>query len=186
MQAMHQALSATEPTRSRRVRHCLISADEVMEPMWIVLANESRLRVFELQADGRFLHEIVDFLSPKGRMRSEKVLGVARYDLLASNNSAGADADADEDRTSSTLVRQGDLFSRQVSGFIERARRTGRFAKLHIIGSGEFIELLRENMTEAAKRILEKELVKDVLNFERPVLEKYLTEIYAPLRTRRA
>jgi hypothetical protein len=32
-------------------------------------------------------------------------------------------------------------------------------------------------MTEAAKFVLEKELVQDVISFEKPVLEKYLGEI---------
>lgn len=104
MHAMHQALSATEPTRSRRVRHCFIYADEVMEPTWIVLANESRLRVFELQVDG-LLHEIVDFLSPKGKMRSETVLAATHQSLLSGNNSASGDAI--KDGTLSAPIRQG-------------------------------------------------------------------------------
>ena len=147
---------------------------EVMETTWIVVANDSRLRVFEIRGDGGILHEVVDFLSPKGKMLAKKAFHADQHPPLASNHftcSGMNEADL------SKALFPGDVFSKQISSYIERARCSRRFAKLRIIGCAVFLELLRTNMTEATKRIIEKELVRDTISFENPMLEKYLEEL---------
>lgn len=148
---------------------------EVMETTWIVVANDSQLRVFEIRGDGGILHDVVDFLSPKGKMLAEKAFEANQLPPLASNHLTCSGID-EADLSKAPL--QGDVFSKQISSYIERARCSRRFAKLRIIGCAVFLELLRTNMTEATKHIIEKELVWDTLSFESPLLEKYLEEIY--------
>jgi hypothetical protein len=143
-----------------------------METTWIVLANDCRLRVFEIRGSGGILHEIVDFLSPEGRMCVEKDFGTIRNNSFTRSHSKCAGNNKAD--SCNALARQGDLFSKQISSYIERARQNGRFEKMRIIGSGGFLKLLHENMPEKVKCLIEKEFVDDSISFEQPFFEKYL------------
>lgn len=143
-----------------------------METTWIVLANDRRLRVFELPSSNGILHEVVDFLSPKGKKYIQKDFEPIQPSSFTHGQSTNADnyqVDVEHE-----LVHQEDLFSKQISSFIERGRLSGCFEKMRIIGSRGFLNLLRENMTEKAKCIIEKEFIDDAINFEPPILEKYI------------
>lgn len=142
-----------------------------MEATWVVLANDCRLRVFEIQGSVGILHEIVDFLSPKGKADIKKAFETIQPDSFTCSDSASADNN--EADVWNALAHQGDLFSKQISSYIERARKNRCFAKMRIVGSRGFLKLLREYMTEDAKCLIEKEFVDDAINFEQPILEKY-------------
>src|ERR1700712_4985301 len=117
-----------------------------MEATWVVLANDCRLRVFKIQGSDGIFHEIVDFLSPKGKIDIKKNFETVQPDLFKRSHSACADSN--EADVGNALTHQGNLFSKQISGYIERARINRCFTKMRIVGSRGFLKLLREDMTE--------------------------------------
>ena len=143
-----------------------------METTWIVLASDCRLRVFEFQGNEKISYEIVDFLSPKGKMYIRKSHEGIQHDSLTRNHSTCADDNNEADQCNG-LAQQGNLFSKQISSYIERARQNGCFEKMKIIGSEKFLKLLRQDMSEKAKCLVEKEFIDDAMGFEQPILEKY-------------
>lgn len=142
-----------------------------METTWIVLANDCRLRVFEIQGSEGTLHEIVDFLSPKGKMDIKKSYETIQPDSFTHSHSTCADDN--EADVCNGLAQQASLFSKQISSYIERARQNECFGKMRIVGSRGFLKLLREDMTDKAKCLVEKEFINDAISFEQPILEKY-------------
>ena len=142
-----------------------------METTWIVLADDSRLRVFEIQGSKGILYEVVDFLSSEGKGEIRKNFEIIQFDLFTHDQSTRADKN--ECDFQNVLIQQRKLFSKQISGYIERSRQKRCFAKIRIIGSKGFLKLLRDDMSESAKCLVEKEFIDDSINFEHPVSEKY-------------
>jgi hypothetical protein len=93
-------------------------------------------------------------------------------ELLTPSHSTSADNNGSD--VCNALIQQQNYFSKQISNFIERARQNGCFAKMRVVGSGGFLKILREDMTEKAKCLIEKEFIDDTISFEKPMLEKYL------------
>jgi protein required for attachment to host cells len=170
------ALPLQEPSDSSLVEQARISEALKMEITWIIVADQTRLRVFEIAGGTVNLYEIVDFLSPEGRMRVQVPLENVQQGSF--ENGEPVSTGTDEASKSSARCGQSDLFSKQISSYVERARLGRRFTKLRIIAPLDFLGLLRKNMSEAVTQSIEDEVVHNLVNFEKTSIEKFLNSIH--------
>ena len=144
-----------------------------METIWVLVADQHRLRVFEiLEKDGNF-HEVVDFLSPKGRLSTRSASESASEYAIGNTNLGRADGSA----TTNFPSQDDELFCKQISSYLENARRGSRFTKLRIIAPLDFLILLRNNMGKRARQSVEGVVVHDLANVESINAEAFLRSI---------
>lgn len=133
-----------------------------MAATWILVTNEHRLRVVEVLEQSRSFYEVVDFFSPKGRTSNQFACNSASESASMAINPNGANDSANGE----LWTRDDTLFCKQVSNYLERARRRGCFTQLRIIAPLDFLNLLRNNMSSETNQSVKGVVVQDLANIE--------------------
>jgi protein required for attachment to host cells len=118
-----------------------------MHSTWIVSANASRARVFAQAQSAGPLDEISDLVHEEARMHDRDLETDSPVgERAASDSRHGAGAP----RTPSTYepkqtqkTHEAEVFARQVVEFLVKAHDQGRFDRLCLVASPEFLGMLR-------------------------------------------
>lgn len=143
-----------------------------MQTTWIVVADSSRARIFELLEQESQLHEIEDMVNPAGRSQSHE---------LGSDESGRFYGKAGtQGNTSDPAVfpaeHQNQLFAHSVAQRLEQARNEHCYSQLSLLAAPQFLGLLRANLSKEAQQMVCQELAKDVSGMNSPQLEAYLKQ----------
>lgn len=142
-----------------------------MPTTWFVVADEHRVRIFENEGRQIDLQEIKDFVNPEGRMREQDLALDAKGRYFGKGERMmGHTA---EPNVSQTQHAQ-DLFSKEVSAYLDKARIERRYDKLRVIAFSKFLGLLRNNLSKDAQRLVEEEVSKNISGLSEREIEEYI------------
>ncbi|HYD79975.1 MAG TPA: host attachment protein [Paucimonas sp.] len=134
-----------------------------MHTTWIVAADGSRARIFEMLDTDKSLQEIEDLANPTGHAH--------KRDL--SPDSDGRFYGKGERHQAHTVPSRGDvheheleLFSRTIGDFLDKACNEHRYDSLCLIAGPKFLGMLRANLGKETQKLVEEELPKDVTRFD--------------------
>jgi protein required for attachment to host cells len=142
-----------------------------MQTTWIVAADSSRARIFEMQGLQDPVREIEDFANPAGREQDRELSSDARgryYGKGEGQQAHTAEPHVDE------VEHQTELFSKRVGEYLDQARVEHRYDKLCLIAFPKFLGLLRQNLSKEARRLVEDEVPKDISKLEARDIEDYV------------
>lgn len=142
-----------------------------MQTTWIVAADSSRARIFEVHGAQDHLREIEDLVNPAGRLDDKEIrtdsIGRFRGKGEGQQGHTGApDVDKVEHAT--------DLFSKQVSDYLDRAHHEHRYDKLCLIAFPKFLGLIRQNLSKEVQQVVEDEVPKDISGLKTQEIEDYV------------
>jgi len=137
---------------------------------WIVAADSSRARIFEVAARERRLLEIEDFLNPEGRLSERELISDAHPRL---HGSTGQNSAREE---TSAAEHQIDLFSKKLGKFLDKARNDHRYEELYIVAPPRFLGLIRRDLSKEVGKLVKDELPKDISWLNARDIERYLKE----------
>jgi protein required for attachment to host cells len=134
-----------------------------MHTTWIVAADGSRARIFEMLDTDKSIHEIEDLANPSGHAH--------KRDLAS--DSDGRFYGKGEQHQGHTAPSRGDvheheveLFSRTIGEFLDKACDEHRYDSLRLIAAPKFLGMLRQNLGKETQKRVEEELPKDVTRFD--------------------
>jgi protein required for attachment to host cells len=139
---------------------------------WIVVADSSRARILEIAPRGREIHEVEDFVNPPGRAQGRELQTDADGRYYAKGG-AGQPAHAAGPRTD-PVEHEIELFAKRLGEFIEKARVDQRFGKLTLVAPPKFLGLLREGLTKEARKLVHKEIPKDLSQLTPAAIHTYV------------
>lgn len=145
-----------------------------MNTTWILAADGTRARIFET-FDGKEVHELQDMLNPHGRDAERDINTDAQGRWTGGGQSRQAAHSYEPDVT--PLKREEQRFSKRIGDFLDKASTEHRFDKLCVIAPPQFMGMLRENMGENAKKVIEEEIVKDISWFSEHDVEQYVRQV---------
>lgn len=130
-----------------------------MPNTWIVVADSSRARVFEVLDRNETLREIDDLINPAGREsdRDLRTDGLGRY-YPRGEQTQGHTAAPNTD----PAQHEVQLFAKTVGHYLEQARVEHRYDRLCLIAAPKFLGLLRQNLSKSARHLVFEELDKDI------------------------
>lgn len=130
-----------------------------MANTWIVAANRSKARIFEMQKLHGPLVEITDVVDPEGRARNRDINSDAYGRLYGKGERVqGHSTSADVSPTQ----HESERFAERLRDYLYRARGEQRFDKLWIVAPPAFLGTLREKLGKQLHGALELEVKKDV------------------------
>jgi protein required for attachment to host cells len=142
-----------------------------MQTTWIIAADEHRVRIFEVEGVQSNFHEIEDFVNPEGRMREQDLMRDAKGRYLGKGERViGHTAEPNVTKTQ----HEEELFAKQISEYLDKARMARRYDKLRVIAFSKFLGMLRKNMSKEAQRLVEDEVSKDISGFGEKEIEEYI------------
>lgn len=135
-----------------------------MSATWIVAANASRARIFSQAEPSRPLEEIRDLVDEAVRLRAAET----RTDRLGSMAAAKGTYNVGAATPGSTYQpaqtpeeHETENFARQLSACLLEAWQEGRFGKLQLAASPQFLGVLRGVLDAHVKAVIELEINKD-------------------------
>lgn len=141
-----------------------------MQTTWIVAADSSRARIFEVHGAQDHLREVEDLANPAGRAQDRELSSDARgryYGKGEQQQGHTAEPHVDE------AEHETELFSKRVSEYLDQARVEHRYDKLCLIAFPKFLGLMRRNLSKEAQRLVEDEVPKDISKLEAREIEDY-------------
>ncbi|MDH5326368.1 MAG: host attachment protein [Gammaproteobacteria bacterium] len=131
-----------------------------MNKTWVVVAESSRSRIFNMEKINGPLVEILTFDNPEARKHDAEILadrtgrsydshGHGRNDI--SEHYAGK--------------QEAERFARQLAELLDSHRLTGDYEQLILFAAPTFLGLLREHLTESTNRLIVHDSNKNLVQF---------------------
>lgn len=144
-----------------------------MAKTWIVVADASRTRIFEVLDRDETLQELEDLVNPAGRQGERDLRTDNRGRFYGRGEQLqGHTAMPNTD----PMTHENQLFAKTVTQHLERGRTENRYDRLCLIAAPKFLGLLRENLSKDAKNLVYEELDKDISWFDGRKVQQYVRE----------
>ena len=142
-----------------------------MSKTWVVVADNSRARIFSADTPASQLCETETLTHPEARLHQGDLIsdrpGRDRNSGLGTHN-MGHETDAKEE----SAIR----FATEVCQRLEQARVNAQFNKLYIIAAPSFLGLIRKHQTPALKKTIAGEVSKNMAMKDATEIKKSLPE----------
>lgn len=162
-----------------------------MPTTWIITANAGRARIFSDDDPAAPLQEIEDMVNNAVRLRESEVLtdrlgptaaagsghNIGGTQGGGASHNSGAGAPNKQYQPAHTQAEQeADQFARDISGYLLKAHQEGRFDKLVLSASPQFLGALRAVMDPHVKPLIKLEFNKDYTQVPPNQLREQLRE----------
>lgn len=153
-----------------------------MDATWIVTANASRARFFCQARPKDALEEINDMANTAARLRTSDTETDRMGPTAATksqHNVGGATPNKTYQPAQMPAQHEMELFARDVAGFLLKGYQEGRFKRLSLFSSPEFLGMLRKQLHPEVKSATSLEINKDYTQLAARQLQAQL-EAYKP------
>jgi protein required for attachment to host cells len=144
-----------------------------MAKTWIVVADNSRARIFEVLDRNETLQELDDLVNPAGRQHDYEL----RTDNLGRYYGRG---ERMQGHTAPPRTDPGqhetELFAKTVAHYLEQARVDHRCDRICLIAAPKFLGLLRQSLTKDARNMVFEELDKDISWLDGRKVQEYVRQ----------
>ena len=130
-----------------------------MSKTWVVVAESSRAKVFELEEQGKGLREVENLTHPASRQHEQEMTSSLPG---RSFDSLGGQRHVMEEPTS-PKHQEAIVFSKQIAARLEAARSAGEFDKLVLMAAPAFLGLLREALSAPTAKLVAAEVHKNLV-----------------------
>jgi protein required for attachment to host cells len=142
----------------------------MMPPTWVIVAERSRARIFAFRGATLPMEEIEDLVNPEAR--------APEHELASDRPGRTVDSSARRRHAKQPQVSPREQvalsFAREIADHVERGRKHGRFERLVIIAAPGVLGLLRSSLTEAARRMIWKEVRKNLVRADEKSIREQL------------
>jgi len=140
-----------------------------MEKTWIVVADSSHARIFQLR-DGQLpAEEIQDLANPLGRADNKQVASDS-HGQFAGPDGHGHTAP----RVEEPVQHEVHQFARQLARQLDTAAAQHRFQHLALVAAPRFLGLLRDSLDKQTRKLVTAEMAKNVAALPRSDLDACL------------
>jgi protein required for attachment to host cells len=148
-----------------------------MTSTWIIVADNSRARIFTTESSSSPLQEMEDLTHTESRMHDREIT----QDLSGRHNkkAAGIIAGHLYDPATDPKKYEASQFAHQVIRYLEDAYNVNRFDRLLIIAEPSMLGFLRKEMPEQIKKLIAFELDKNITRLSATEIRSHLPE-YLP------
>jgi len=126
---------------------------------YVVVAESIRARIFSSQTNLGPLTEINDLVNPAGRLDEKELDADKQGRGRSSFGSSHAVGKTDITKNHETVV-----FAKQIADYMEEQRVAGNFDGLVLVGSPQFLGVLRKSLSENCKKMVTKSLDKNLVH----------------------
>ncbi|MGH8807804.1 MAG: host attachment protein [Noviherbaspirillum sp.] len=141
-----------------------------MRTTWILAADSSRARIFEVHGLRDHLREIEDFANPAGRRGELDLTSDSRGRFYGRGGSSQANTG---EPSVDPVEHETELFSKQVSEYLDKARNEHRFDTLCLIAYPKFLGMMRQNLSKEVQKLVKDEVPKDISGLDAREIEDY-------------
>lgn len=151
-----------------------------MATTFVVAANASRARIFAQASRSDPLEEIADLVNPEAREREQDFMtdeSTAQRAADKSRHGVGQPTTGSDYQPRTTPHQaEAQKFAQEIATFLDEAHNAGRFDKLCVIASPEFMGVLRKKFGTRMGKVETMEITKDYTRESAQQLRERLLE----------
>ena len=143
-----------------------------MNNTWILVADSSRARIFEMHADTT-INEIQDFTNSRGRFQNRELNTDSEgrfFGQYAQGNTSEPDVSPEK--------HEATLFAESVNKFLTDNCSPQRYSKLVVVAESRFLGLLRDKMDDQVRKLVTEELPKDLSKASVEDIRKHVSTMH--------
>ena len=140
-----------------------------MDTTWILVADSGRARIFEMHNHAA-ITEVQDLTNSLGRMQDRELKTDKEgrfFERPAQGNTAEPDVSPEK--------HEALLFAGKINKFLSDSHNHKRFSKLQLIAQPEFLGLLRKKLDNQVRKLVVKELPKDLTKASVKDIQQYVS-----------
>jgi protein required for attachment to host cells len=137
---------------------------------WVLVADNSRARIFSVEKATSPLQEIRDFTHPEARLHEG--------DLVTDKDGRDRGPSAAHGMGSEHVHKHdgAERFAATVCAELDAARASGIFKKLYIVAAPTFLGLLRKHQSNALKQAIGGEVDKNLATQDAAMIRRHLPD----------
>lgn len=140
---------------------------------WIVVADNSKAKIFRLVKFPNKIEEIAFLEHPESRLHNQ--------DLISSKpgrnfQSGGTTRHAYQPETEPKAV-EAHKFAREVSNFLTVAERNSEFNRIYLFAEPSFLGLLRQLISPDIQKLIAAEIPKELTSCDNSTIEQHLANL---------
>jgi protein required for attachment to host cells len=137
---------------------------------WVLVADNSRARIFSAEKPASPLVEIQDLTHPEARLHEG--------DLVTDKGGRDKGPDGGHGIGSEQPHKTdgADKFASSVCAHLDAARAAGNLHKLYVVAAPAFLGLLRKHQSNALKQIIAEEVDKNLATQDPAAIRKHLPQ----------
>ena len=143
-----------------------------MNSTWLVVADNSRARIFCMESNTSPIEEIKSSVHTEARMHEQNMTS----DLPGrAKGSPGAGAHAYQNKVS-PKEQENINFAREVASELDAARKEKKFKQLVLVAGPEFLGILRNQLTAPTRKLVCFEQAKNLSHLKAAEIREHLPE----------
>lgn len=142
-----------------------------MRKTWVVVADNSRARIFTVETPSSPLIEIDSIVHPEARMHDRDITS----DLPGRGAGSGGSRHSYETETDAK-DHENMEFARRIAGFLDDARKNDMFKLLVIIAAPGLLGNLRAELNDQTQKMVILELAKNLSQLSAAEIRKHMPE----------
>lgn len=148
-----------------------------MDNTWIVVADSSHARIFQLR-DGQLpAQEIEDLANPLGRADNRQLASDGHGQYFGPDGHGHT-----APRVEEPVQHEVRQFARELGRRLDAAAAQHRFQHLALVAAPRFLGLLRDSLDKHTRQLVTAEVAKNVAALARPELDACLQALARPAR----
>lgn len=155
-----------------------------MATTFIVAANASRARIFSQASLRDPLEEVADLVNPEARQREQDFMtdeSTAQRSADKSRHSVGQPTTGSDYQPRTTPHQaEAQKFAQEIATYLDEAHNAGRFDKLCVMASPEFLGVLRGKLSTRMGKVETAEINKDYTRESAQQLRERVVELSRP------
>jgi protein required for attachment to host cells len=144
-----------------------------MQTIWIVAADNSRAKVFQVRDASHEVDAIQEFSNPEARTANRQLVSDAQGRFAGKGTNERGHTIAPH---LTAVEHENVVFAKTVADFLNKARAERRFDKLHLIAAPKFLGLLRKEMRPEVQKTVAQEIPKEVTSRKGQEIEDYIVD----------
>lgn len=129
-----------------------------MANFWILAADSTEARLFTRDKRYGPLTERQDWLHPESRLPGRDL----EHDRQGKTFSSHGYGQSDNEKHTKPKKREAQDFARELAGHLDTARAKGEFKSLSIVADPSFLGLVREQLDENTRELIDLEVAKNL------------------------
>jgi len=129
-----------------------------MANFWILAADSTEARLFVREKKFGPLVEQQDWLHPESRLPGRDLENDRQGKTFASHGHG----QSDNEKPTDPKKREAQDFARELAGHLDKARANGKFKSLSIVAEPSFLGLLREQLDQDTRELIDREVDKNL------------------------
>ena len=142
-----------------------------MRKTWVVVADNSRARIFTAETPSSPLIEVDSIVHPEARMHDRDITSD-----LPGRGAGGGGARHSYETETDAKDHENAGFAKRIAGFLDEARKSDKFKQLIIVAAPSLLGNLRGDLNDQTRKMVSLELDKNLSQLSPTDIRKHMPE----------